>query len=30
MELEMSAFQNYSDNNYMITAPVKDLSNGEY
>ena len=24
----MSAFQNYSDNNYMITAPVKDLSNG--
>ena len=27
-KLEMSAFQNYSDNNYMITAPVKDLSNG--
>lgn len=24
----MSAFQNYSDNNYTITAPVKDLSNG--
>ena len=27
-KLEMSAFQNYSDNNYTITAPVKDLSNG--
>ena len=27
-KLEMSAFQNYSDNNYTITAPVKDLGNG--
>ena len=27
-KVEISAFQNYSDNNYSITAPVKDLSNG--
>lgn len=27
-KLEMSAFQNYSDNSYYVYTPVKDLSNG--